>query len=68
MDNARLEVESQQNTITHLKTELGERREHERLNQHSIALLDAKLGEKVINLMVHRDCLVGVGIVRLITR
>jgi len=47
LDNARLEVESQQNTITHLKTELGERREHERLNQHSISLLDCKLGEKV---------------------
>lgn len=47
LDNARLEVESQQNTIEHLKQELSERREHERLNQHSIALLDAKLGEKV---------------------
>ena len=47
LDNARLEVEAQQNTIAHLKAELTERREHERLNQHSISLLDAKLGEKV---------------------
>ena len=33
----------------HLKQELAERREHERLNQHSIALLDAKLGEKYVS-------------------
>ena len=49
LDNARLEVESQQNSIAHLKQELAERREHERLNQHSIALLDAKLGEKYVS-------------------
>ena len=47
LDNARLEIEAQQNTIAHLKAELTERREHERLNQHSIALLDAKMNEKV---------------------
>lgn len=47
LDNARLEVDAQANTIKHLKTELTERKEHERLNQHSITLLDAKLGEKV---------------------
>lgn len=48
LDNARLEVEAQQNTIAHLKAELTERREHERLNQHSIALMDAKMNEKVL--------------------
>lgn len=54
-DNALLEVEAQQNTIAHLKAELTERREHERLNQHSIALLDSKLGEKVSR--TRRACL-----------
>jgi hypothetical protein len=43
-------VESQRNAIAALKAELSERRDHERLNQHSIALLDAKLAEKVTTL------------------
>jgi len=61
LDNARLEVEAQQNTIAHLKAELTERREHERLNQHSIALMDAKMNEKVKQYMRPQCCCACVG-------